>query len=83
MFFKHLTMRGRVRRGQIVVIAEAVGFCFELASAHPDGQFFVRKNEAILLGLPELVQCLLEVTDAGGGFERVLFRCGTFLLKLF
>ena len=64
------------------MLFEVFGLFSELTAAHPEGQFGIRKFKAILLGLPGLVQCFLQVTDVGGGFERVLSRFGAPLLEL-
>ena len=64
------------------MLFEVFGLFSELAAAHPEGQFGIRKFKAILLGLLGLAQCLLEDTDVSGGFERLLFRFGALLLEL-
>ncbi|HYK60818.1 MAG TPA: hypothetical protein VEV85_15410 [Bryobacteraceae bacterium] len=77
MFSKHLTAReSRLAGGQAAVIFELFGLFGEVAAAHPEGKLGIRKFKAILLGLPGLAQCFLQVTDVGRGFERFLFRFG-------
>ena len=46
---------------------EVLRLFFELAVLHPEDQLLTRKFKAILLRLPGLIQCFLEVTDIGRG----------------
>src|SRR5579885_3020859 len=68
--------------GQAAVKLEVMGLFEELEAVHPASQFGARKFEAILAGLPGLIQRLLEVADAGGGVEGVEAGLGALLLEL-
>ena len=64
------------------MIVEVVGFFFELAAAHPEGQFATRKFEANVFGLPGLIQRLLQVTDLRRDQKGFPLRFGALLLEL-